>query len=183
MTTPETPSVTLRVGVTYRTRKGKLVRIIRHDTSIPDSCFCGQYVGCIAGSWWYPDGRHLGPDRESELDLIAEQDKTMPEMEEEIDALEQEIALLSSCVSGLRWEYRRVASREFIARHQITKADVHCPNGEGMPYFGMIWTFADWAKTQEKRRWLSWNGELYLADEIFAGRMEQNPIGLYADVP
>lgn len=104
-----------------------------------------------------------------------------------IDRLEAEIeakiAHLLTHKEGLLCDLREALSREWVAANGVTMKDVQLSSGDGVPWFDHIQDYANWLAENSTRRWAEWNGRLYYAAELMAGKMHPNAAGLIEHVP
>ncbi len=72
---------------------------------------------------------------------------------------------------ALERELTDLNSREFIRVNRITADDVQDDRGDGMPWFGDVYSFGKWMKEEGcSKRFYTWNGRLGFTSDIVAGR-------------
>ncbi len=104
-------------------------------------------------------------------------DRQLADIQPNIDALIERKRILECHKRGLQ-------SLEFIRANNITRNDVEMSSpGDGKPWFGDIWKFGKWLKTNSKKRFCEWNGGIYFTAEIIAERMSEIAPGRVEDLP
>lgn len=104
--------------------------------------------------------------------------------------LKQEIALLDQAIGPLvekkerlLRELRETESRTFIEVNNIRRNDVQLSSGEGLPYFGNVFTFIAWLRSQkEVKLWSEWNTQLHYTSKLLAEKFDPTP-ALWEHVP
>jgi glutathione S-transferase len=99
-------------------------------------------------------------------------------VQREIKETEQAIKPLAEKLDRLTRQLADMQSREFIAVNKITLADVEMSAGVGKPFFGDVRQFTDWMKLRaafNAKPWAEWNGFIYHASDLLAGRMPDMP--------
>ncbi len=108
---------------------------------------------------------------------------TVEQIDIELKELAAKIKPLAARQESLGRERRRLLSVAWINANGVTKADVEASDGAGKPYFQIITMFAQWMRdTKSTKRFCEWNGTVYFAAEIMAGRMDPNAPGRMEDV-
>lgn len=100
---------------------------------------------------------------------------TVEQLKQDIQSTEAQIESLNRRLETLRRELRDEESKAFIAANNICLEDVHMSTGDELPYFGNVWTFADWMKARQSLRWSEWNGQIHRTHELFEGRFHETP--------
>lgn len=96
----------------------------------------------------------------------------------EIDALQASVKPLLDRIEALRGQRCIALSHEWIAANGVTRADVAVSDGPDVPFFNTLTAFAEWLRTTgNTRRWVEWNGVIYSAAEVAAGRMAREAPG------
>lgn len=104
-------------------------------------------------------------------------------LEQEIEELQNKLKPLIELKAKRMRQLDKEKSKQFIQLNKITKDSVQDCDEDGLPYFGMISTFANWLRVNSDKSWCSWNGIIYSANEIVSGRMDRDAVGRYEDVP
>jgi hypothetical protein len=90
-----------------------------------------------------------------------------------IDDLATEIRELNRQLHILQEARSDLISRETIKSESIVLADIQESSGDELPWFGDLWTFANWMRqTNCQKRFAEWNGLLYKTSDLFAGSMK-----------
>lgn len=92
-----------------------------------------------------------------------------------IEIAEVEITPLVKNLERLRKEHGSALAKEFIAANNITRSDVELSEGEGKPWFGTVWKFAEWLSNHSTKNYADWNGVIYRQSDLKAGRMPEMP--------
>lgn len=93
----------------------------------------------------------------------------------EIAETEAAIKPLDKKLERLLREKRDLQARAFIAANNIRRADVEMSGGNGKPWFGTVWAFAEWLRTNSTKNWAEWNTTIYRTSDLIAGRMPEMP--------
>lgn len=110
--------------------------------------------------------------------------KTLSELQKEIETVRSRIEPLSAELTSLLKQKRHARSVEFITANKIVEDDVELSDGEGKPWFGNVWAFANWMKlTQSSKRWAEWNGIIYYASDLLNGKFPNDMPGMVSDLP
>ena len=105
---------------------------------------------------------------------------TSTQIQDELDGLRAEIKPTLARIAELERSLRDTRSREWIAEHGVTRADVQPSSGEDVPYFGTVLQMGEWLRTQDNPKpWTEWNGLIYSTAELIAGRMAREALGRY----
>lgn len=105
------------------------------------------------------------------------------DLQRQIYEVEAAIAPLQDRLCRLMGQKRKADSIAFIAANRITRDDVEMSDGKDKPWFGDVWTFAKWIKANRPDKlWAEWNGSIYHAADLIAGRMPDMP-GCTDDLP
>ena len=107
---------------------------------------------------------------------------TIETLEKEIEDLELKMQPLRSLKAKRERQLNTEKSKKFIADNSITKSKVQRSDGDGVPYHGDVYNFGKWMVTNSTKAWCCWNGRLYESQEIVAGRMARDAIGMYEDL-
>ena len=107
----------------------------------------------------------------------------------DIDNINDEIELIKNTIEPLRDKMtklisikKELESKNFIKENQITVEQVERCDGINKPYFEHIKEFESWLLENSKKKWVEWNGMLYLRSEIIAGKINPNAKGRYEDL-
>lgn len=92
----------------------------------------------------------------TELETIEAQ---LKELIEESRALQKKIDALSNKKAEL-------LSLAYIKEHNITPDDVEFLDGEGMPYFSILFKWAQWLAANSTKRFCEWNNRVYLTGDV-----------------
>lgn len=96
---------------------------------------------------------------------------TIPQLESRESELVEKVKPILKELEDTRRQLSEEKSREFIRVNQITLADVQPCDGDGLPYFGMVSTFATWLRRTEcPKRFAVWNGQLHFVSDLLSGR-------------
>jgi hypothetical protein len=96
-------------------------------------------------------------------------------VQREIEEAKQTIRPLAKKLERLNRQLADMESRAFIEANKITRADVEMSAGDGKPWFGTVTEFGLWMRTHGSKRWAEWNGRIYHAADLMAGRMPDMP--------
>ena len=90
---------------------------------------------------------------------------------------EKEAALkpLAESLEHLRRMKDEADSRAFIAAHGITFDDVESGGGK---FLRTVWQFGCWMKNNTTKTWAEFNGRIYRASDLMAGRLISTPARL-----
>lgn len=103
------------------------------------------------------------------------------ELQTEIDRRRAALQPALREIEALERQHAEAASREFIAAHSITAAQVQSSREGG--HHGTVWAFGKCMEANGVTKpWCEWNGRLYPTAEIKAGHMWREAPGLAEDV-
>lgn len=99
------------------------------------------------------------------------------------DFLRLELRAATARVRELEEMLAGVESRTWIAENKVTKGDIQHSDGNGLPWFETISEFASWLRGKKSlKKWVEWNGHIYLTSEILAGKFPRHAPGRVEDV-
>ena len=98
---------------------------------------------------------------------------TIEQVKRELADIADKMKPLAARAEVLNRERRRLQSIAFIEANGVRKDDVEMSSGNGKPWFGTVWEFATWLKTNSTKRFCEWNESIYFTAEIVRGRMDQ----------
>lgn len=114
---------------------------------------------------------------ETTTTTLPKADRSSSACSAEIAALTREIAPKLKKLETLREEERTLKSQEWFAANNVTLNDIETPDGDEKPWFGDVWTFAEWLKENSQKRFASWNETIYFQSDLKAGKMPQDMSG------
>ena len=99
-----------------------------------------------------------------------------------LDEIGEQLKPLLFLQNRLKRDLAKALSIEFIKVNCLTKDVVQSSNGNDIPWFGYVGTFADWLRSNSTLTWCEWNGTLYRTIDILSGRMPVDAPGKYDDL-
>ena len=97
--------------------------------------------------------------------------RSLESIEDEIRAVKEYIESYKTKLRESEEIRRKIKSRDFIAANEITMADVELSSGDDRPYFGDVWNFAKWLKSNSAKRFAEWNGQICFQSDLIAGKL------------
>ena len=97
------------------------------------------------------------------------------EIEKEIADLQKQLRDPLARLNFLSKELSDAKSHEYIKANNIKRDDVQFSSGNDMPWFGDVWTFATWCRSNSEKNWAEWNHRIYRMSDLLEGRRPESP--------
>lgn len=104
------------------------------------------------------------------------------ELKTEIERRQAALAPALREIAALERQHRKARSLEWIEANGVRRSDIEFSNAGDLPYFGHVVEFGKWLAAHSHKRWAEWNGRIYSAGELMAGRMDVDAPGEADDV-